>query len=159
MNDTRQVSTLRQLRERKAELKAATRLSQAELVDSLGTTQRQTGDYLLKRIILPAGAVVVTAYVAKKLLFRNKHTYSSEAKAASPLAIQRTVYPEDYPAAAAPDPHRLAPAEHKILRSKTPAEEPSNDGFNFRPILSFAGSMAIPAIKAIYQQLNKKDDA
>ncbi len=152
MNETSQVSTLRQLRERKAELKAATRISQTELVESLGTTQRQTGEYLLKRIILPTGAVVVTAYVLKKLLFRKKRSSNGEAKAPTPLAVQRTVYPEDYPAAATPSPQRLSPAE-------THPEESSKDGFDFKPMLSFAGSMAIPAIKAIYQQLNKKDEA
>lgn len=153
MNDTSQVSTLRQLRERKAELKAEMSLSQTELIKSLGTSQSQAGDYLLKRIVLPAGAVVLTVLVLKKLLFGKKSHSRGEVNDSPNLAVARTVYPEAYQAApTAPQQRRSLPP------TETHAEESYLEGFNVKPILSFASSMAIPAIRAIYHELNKRGE-
>jgi len=140
MSKAQNITSLTQLKQRQQELSLEMEVSKQEFSDSLGNSKEHLSDFLLKKVALPVGGVIVGLYLLNRVM---KHERAKQ-QPVMPMASQEQANQSVSHSATT-----AANTSRANARNFAP-QEVTKKSFDFAKLLSF-GKLAFPAVKAIME--------
>lgn len=103
------ITTLKELKTRKKEVRMETELAKREFAHSVGTTRENASNFAVKKIALPAGGAVAGLFVLSKLFSSNKNKQQ---------VIKETKVVHEYPDGTPYDGKKRGPGKPRKSRLK-----------------------------------------
>lgn len=152
MSKSKEINSLAKLKKRQQELNLEMKVSQQELVHSMGASRDNLQEFLLKKVALPAGGAILGLYLLHRALNPSGSAPSStsgaekeQMQAGAAAGASKGVKSNIVSSRPTPSHTRIASPSAKVRKKA---------GFDFGKIVSL-GKIVVPAAQAIMLAINE----